>query len=77
VAGTLPAPPYLRALTDKVDKIDCKDINCCAGLFRHRPDRFAAAPAPRPAISAESPRREACRFLALLPYTAEHIRRYG
>jgi len=64
---------------DKVDKIDYKDINL---LRRFVSDTGQIDSRRRTGTCARHQRRvteaiKRARFLALLPYTAEHIRRYG
>lgn len=64
---------------DKVDKIDYKDINL---LRRFVSDTAQIDSRRRTGTCARHQRRvteaiKRARFLALLPYTAEHIRRYG
>jgi small subunit ribosomal protein S18 len=64
---------------DKVDKIDYKDINL---LRRFVSDTGQIESRRRTGTCARHQRRvtvavKRARFLALLPYTAEHIRRYG
>jgi small subunit ribosomal protein S18 len=64
---------------DKVDKIDYKDVNT---LKRFLSDHGHIDSRRRTGTCARHQRRltlaiKRARFLALLPYTAEHIRRYG
>ena len=64
---------------DKVDKIDYKDVNL---LRRFVSDTGQINSRRRTGTCARHQRRvteaiKRARFLALLPYTAEHIRRYG
>ena len=64
---------------DKVDKIDYKDINL---LRRFVSDTGQIDSRRRTGTCARHQRRvtkavKRARYLALLPYTAEHIRRYG
>lgn len=64
---------------DKVDKIDYKDVNL---LRRFVSDTGQIDSRRRTGTCARHQRRvteaiKRARFLALLPYTAEHIRRYG
>lgn len=64
---------------DKIDKIDYKDINL---LRRFVSDTGQIDSRRRTGTCARHQRRvtkavKRARFLALLPYTAEHIRRYG
>ena len=64
---------------DKVDKIDYKDVNM---LRRFVSDQGHIDSRRRTGTCARHQRRlteaiKRARHLALLPYTAEHIRRYG
>ena len=64
---------------DKVDKIDYKDVNL---LRRFVSDTGQIDSRRRTGTCARHQRRvteavKRARYLALLPYTAEHIRRYG
>ncbi|MEJ5197837.1 MAG: 30S ribosomal protein S18 [Anaerolineae bacterium] len=64
---------------DKIDKIDYKDINT---LRRFISDQGQIESRRRTGTCARHQRRltlaiKRARFLALLPYTAEHVRRYG
>jgi small subunit ribosomal protein S18 len=64
---------------DKIDKIDYKDINL---LRRFVSDTGQIESRRRTGTCARHQRRvtqavKRARYLALLPYTAEHIRRYG
>ncbi len=64
---------------DKIDKIDYKDVNT---LRRFISDQGQIESRRRTGTCARHQRRltlaiKRARFLALLPYTAEHVRRYG
>lgn len=64
---------------DKIDKIDYKDVNT---LRRYISDQGQIESRRRTGTCARHQRRltlaiKRARFLALLPYTAEHVRRYG
>ncbi len=64
---------------DKIDNIDYKDINL---LRRFVSDTGQIDSRRRTGTCAKHQRRvtraiKRARYLALLPYTAEHIRRYG
>ncbi|MGC8781602.1 MAG: 30S ribosomal protein S18 [Anaerolineae bacterium] len=64
---------------DKIDRIDYKDINT---LRRFISDQGQIESRRRTGMCARHQRRltlaiKRARFLALLPYTAEHVRRYG
>jgi small subunit ribosomal protein S18 len=64
---------------DKVEKIDYKDVNT---LRRFVSDQGNIDSRRRTGTCARHQRRltlaiKRARFLALLPYTAEHVRRFG
>ncbi|MGQ9489746.1 MAG: 30S ribosomal protein S18 [Anaerolineae bacterium] len=64
---------------DKIDRIDYKDINL---LQRFISDQGQIESRRRTGTCARHQRRltlaiKRARFLALLPYTAEHVRRYA
>lgn len=64
---------------DKIDKIDYKDINT---LRRFVSDQGQIDSRRRTGTCARHQRRltiaiKRARYLALLPYTAEHVRRFG
>lgn len=64
---------------EKTDRIDYKDINL---LQRFISDQGQIESRRRTGTCARHQRRltlaiKRARFLALLPYTAEHVRRYG
>lgn len=64
---------------DKIDKIDYKDINT---LRRFVSDQGQIDARRRTGTCARHQRRltvaiKRARYLALLPYTAEHVRRYS
>lgn len=64
---------------DKIDKIDYKDVNT---LRRFVSDQGQIDARRRTGTCARHQRRltvaiKRARYLALLPYTAEHVRRFG
>ncbi len=64
---------------DKIDKIDYKDVNT---LRRFVSDQGQIDSRRRTGTCARHQRRltqavKRARYLALLPYTAEHVRRFG
>lgn len=64
---------------DKIDNIDYKDVNT---LRRFISDQGQIESRRRTGTCARHQRRltlavKRARYLALLPYTAEHVRRYG
>ena len=64
---------------DKIDNIDYKDVNT---LRRFVSDQGQIESRRRTGTCARHQRRltlavKRARYLALLPYTAEHVRRYG